>query len=219
VKIDGADRLNLVLLVLSLIVVGVLYDKLPDPMPTHWNIRGVADGFTPKPWGAFIGPIVMAAMILLLWLFPVISPRGFQIDPFRKVYGILKVSVGAFIFLINLAAVSQALEIGLPVERVIPALVGLLFVILGNFMGKLRKNFFVGIRTPWTLASDEVWLRTHRLGGVVFFWCGLLIFIGSLLGMAGGWLFGLIILAALVPVVYSFVFYRKIEAHKADEIS
>ncbi|MEL7298668.1 MAG: SdpI family protein, partial [Pseudomonadota bacterium] len=89
--------------------------------------------------------------------------------------------------------------------------VGLLFVVLGNYMGKLRKNFFIGIRTPWTLASDEVWARTHRLGGYLFVAAGIGLMLSAFIGM-NAWLITTLALGAgLIPVAYSFLLYRKIE--------
>ena len=110
------------------------------------------------------------------------------------------------------AAMHQALAAGL----------GLLFAVLGNLMGKLTKNFFVGIRTPWTLASDEVWLRTHRFGGKVFVVTGLGLIVASVLGAGLGLVVWCLIVASLIPVVYSYVIYRRIEGfggppHKGGE--
>jgi uncharacterized membrane protein len=94
--------------------------------------------------------------------------------------------------------------------------VGLLLVILGNFMGKLTRNFFIGIRTPWTIASEEVWLRTHRLGGKLFVVAGLVLFFSSLLG--GGWIPAAVAIgaAALISVVYSYLLYRRIEGFEEE---
>ena len=99
-------------------------------------------------------------------------------------------------------------------DRAMHAGTGLLFVVLGNFMGKLTKNFFVGIRTPWTLASDEVWLRTHRLGGKLFVLAGVALFIAGLLGGGTVPLLVAVAVAGGIPVVYSYLLYRRIEGFK-----
>ena len=104
----------------------------------------------------------------------------------------------------------------MPMERAIPAGVGLLLVVLGNFMGKLTKNFFVGIRTPWTLASDEVWLRTHRLGGKLFVLAGAGLFVAGLSGAGHVAILLAVVVAAGIPVAYSYVVYRKLEGFKGS---
>ncbi|MEZ4364105.1 MAG: SdpI family protein [Kofleriaceae bacterium] len=99
-------------------------------------------------------------------------------------------------------------------DRAVPAALGGLLVVFGNFMGKLTRNFFVGIRTPWTLASEEVWLRTHRLGGKVIVLAGLGLVLSSALG--GGFVFVIaaIALVAVIPIVYSYVLYRRLEGFR-----
>ena len=108
---------------------------------------------------------------------------------------------------------------GKPVDmnRGVEAGVGLLLIVLGNFMGKITRNFFVGIRTPWTLASDEVWLRTHRLGGKLFVLAGAVFFVCGILGLGAMAPFAATAVAALVSIAYSYVIYRKIEGFKEAE--
>jgi hypothetical protein len=89
------------------------------------------------------------------------------------------------------------------------ALVGALFIVIGNYMGKFTRNFVMGIRSPWTLSNDEVWLRTHRLGGKVFVVCGLAV-IGAVLLDQGAVALGVMLAAALIPAVYSYIVYRKV---------
>ena len=98
----------------------------------------------------------------------------------------------------------------LSVTRVVPAAVGLLFVIIGNYLGKTSKNFFLGIRTPWTLASDEVWSRTHRLAGKCWVIAGIALIVCSTLGYAYAGLMFALVLSAFIPSVYSYVLYRRL---------
>ncbi len=90
------------------------------------------------------------------------------------------------------------------------------FIVLGNYLGKVRKNFFIGIRTPWTLASDEVWNRTHRLGGWIFVLIGFFMFLNAFIRFSEGWLIGSIVVVALIPIVYSYVLYRKVEGFEEE---
>jgi uncharacterized membrane protein len=213
-KITRANILSLVFVVLSFVLPAALYSRLPQLVPTHWNASGKEDGFTPKPWGPFILPLLMTGVYALLLVIPRISPRGYRMDRFRGVYDIMQMVILAFLFLINGLALLAGIGAPVPMHRAILAATGLLFVVLGNFMGKLTKNFFVGIRTPWTLASDEVWLRTHRLGGKSFVLSGIGLFISGLVGGGAVPLLVAIAVAAGIPVVYSYVLYRRIEGFK-----
>lgn len=212
-KISRATLLSLALVAGAFVAAAVLYERLPERVPTHWNVRGVADGFTPKPWGPFVLPLVMLGVLALLAALPRISPRGYRMDRFLRVYGILQTSILAFLFLVTLLSLLAGVGAPVSMERAILAATGLLFIVLGNFMGKLTKNFFVGIRTPWTLASDEVWLRTHRLGGKAFVLAGAGFVLAGLLG--GGAVVPLIVAAlvaaVVIPIVFSYVLYRRLE--------
>jgi uncharacterized membrane protein len=215
-KISRANLLNLGLVILAFVAAAALYDRLPACVPIHWNARGEANGFAPKSWGAFLMPGVMAGSYLLLLVVPRISPRGFAIQRFQRVFEIFQTAILAFLLLTTVLILLAGVGVKVPMDRTIYAGVGLLFVVLGNFMGKVTRNFFVGIRTPWTLASDEVWLRTHRLGGKLFVLAGLGLCVSGLL--RGGLipLLAAVVIAGVVPVIYSYVLYRRIEGTPTD---
>jgi len=215
-KLNRTDVINFVMIALMFALGYYFYDTLPDPVPTHWNFRGVADGFTPKPWGVYMTPLMALGIYILFVFLPALSPKGFRMEGFDKAWGIIKIAFVSVMLIIELLTTLVAAGIPISVSLTIPALVGLLFVILGNLFGKLTKNFWVGIRTPWTLASDEVWLKTHRLGGKLWVAGGFIIMIGAVL-RAPVWLF-ISILAAItvIPIVYSYVIYRKIEGLSDD---
>lgn len=213
-KITRTNLLSLALVVASFILTVALYNRLPESVPTHWNARGVADGFTPKPWGPFLLPLTMLGVFVLLFVLPRISPRGYRMERFQGVFEILQAAILAFLFLVTLLALLAGIGAPVPMDRAIHAATGLLFVVLGNFMGKLTKNFFVGIRTPWTLASDEVWLRTHRLGGKMFVLAGLGLLVSGLVGGGTVAVLVAVAIAAGIPVVYSYVLYRRLEGFK-----
>src|ERR1700733_4433072 len=171
-KILRENLLSLLIVLACFALTAALYGRMPDPVPTHWSLRGVADGFTPKPWGPFLMPLTAAGLLGGLVALRALAPREMPVERFARVYTILTAALVAFLALVtaltSLAAVGAAVDM----NRALGLGTGLLFVVLGNFMGKLTRNFFVGIRTPWTLVSDEVWLRTHRLGGKLFVLAG-----------------------------------------------
>jgi uncharacterized membrane protein len=193
-----------------LAVFGFLHPQLPERVAVHWNVYGQVDRYA-SPLEA-IAPQLIALLVLaaLTVLLPAISPRRYEIRPFATVFGLIMLMGQAVVLVITLGMLLNAA--GHPVRMPLLAAlsVGLLFVVLGNYMGKLRKNFFVGIRSPWTLASDEVWARTHRFGGRLFVLAGLLVMVAALSGMPlWVWLAAMLI-AVIVPYPYSLLVYRKV---------
>ena len=209
---------------LTLAVVGLLcavaawyYPLLPDPVPSHWNALGETDGWTAKPWGVWMIPLVLLALSAILFALPVISPRGFRLDAARKSYDIIVLLIVTFIAGICVSGFESARAGGPGMTTALPLLMGLLFIALGNYLPKFPRNFFVGVRTPWTLASDIVWTRTHRLAGWLMMAGGVFMIASSLLGFS--LLVGIagVVAAALAPVVYSLLLYRKIHGFRTDE--
>lgn len=213
-KLSRMDMVGAAFVLLAFGAAAALYGRLPESVPTHWNASGVADGFTPKPWGAFLLPLTMLGTWLMLQILPRISPRGFRFERFRGAWEIMLAAIMGFLFLVTVLALLAGTGAPLPMDRAIEAATGLLFVVVGNFMGKVTKNFFVGVRTPWTLANDEVWLRTNRLAGKLFVLAGIAIFVSGLVGGGVPVLVGALIVAAGIPAVYSYVIYRRIVGFK-----
>lgn len=193
------------------------YGALPDPMPTHWNADGQPDDYTGKSVGAAILAGVPLFVMLVFKIIPVISPHGFRTESFAGVLNILMVASVTFACVISVAAVRSALGAEHNMSTIVMVSVGVLFILIGNFLGKVRKNFFLGIRTPWTLASDEVWAKTHRLGGWCFVTAGAVMAIGSVVWPRLEWVIAIVVGIALLPVVYSYFAYRRIEGFGPDK--
>ncbi|HET6656237.1 MAG TPA: SdpI family protein [Gammaproteobacteria bacterium] len=206
-----AVALGFVLVLAAFAAAAWFYPQLPEMVPTHWNAAGQPNDYTAKPWGPFILPLVMLGTWILLSVLPPIAPRGYRLDRFIRTYGILMLAVLAALLVLTIVMLLAAAGAEFNSTRVAFIVIGALFVVLGNYLGKLRKNFFIGIRTPWTLASDEVWARTHRLGGWLFVLAGLaIIAIGAL--DLGVWPFMAAVgSAAVVPAIYSYFAYRQVE--------
>lgn len=189
-----------------------IYPSLPNPVPTHFGPGGGVNGYTPKPWGALIGPIMLLGIWIVFWSLPRLSPRGFRLEPFQAVYGTIELVLLGLLFVLTVAGLLAADGRPIPIALVVPISIGILFVILGNYMGKFTKNFFLGIRTPWTLASDEVWARTNRLGGWLFVLAGLALIIEALLRVfQPAAIIATLLIPSLVSVLYSYVLYKRIE--------
>jgi len=207
-----SDILGLLIVLAGFAVVIPAYPGLPDPMPSHWNAAGQVNGWLPKFWGAFLIPIMMAVLWLIFLVLPRISPRGFEMEPFLRAWGVLKVTVlGLLLVVAVLVLRAAASHTGELSQTTMFVGMGILFVVLGNLLGKVTRNFFVGIRTPWTLASEEVWLRTHRLAGKLFVVAGFVVTANALIGFKLWVMIAAIGLAAVIPVVYSYILYKRIE--------
>jgi len=212
-----ADVISLVFVATAFIVAAVLYPSLPEQIPTHWNSSGEVDGYMKKPGGVLIMPAMALITYVIMKVIPVISPKGFRTDKFSDVIAVLQVTLVGFMSIVAILVLLEARGLNVRINEMIIAGTGLLFVIIGNYLGKVRKNFFIGIRTPWTLASDEVWNRTHRIGGKLFMLSGVIIWIGALLGLPLTWTVGVAVGLVLIPLVYSYFLYRRIEGFDSND--
>ena len=212
-----ADIISLLFVFSAIAVAAILYTSLPEQIPTHWNAQGEVDGYMKKPGGVIIMPAMAVFTFVIMKLIPVISPKGFRIDKFSDVFGVLQVTLVGFMSIVAILVLMEARGLDVRINEMIIAGTGLLFVIIGNYLGRVRKNFFIGIRTPWTLASDEVWNRTHRIGGRLFILSGVIIWIGAILRLPLTWTVGVAVGLVLIPVVYSYFLYRKIEGFESDD--
>jgi len=187
------------------------YPQLPPVVPIHWDAHGQVNGWGPK-WSLFFyGPGMMLGIILLVSALPWLSPKKFEVDSFRCTYLYIMVMIVAMLAYCQLLIVISALGVALDVSRAIEGGVCLMIALLGNVLGKVRRNFFVGIRTPWTIANEQVWNATHRLGAKTFFAGGLLGLVAVIL-RAPFWLpVTAVIVAVLIPVIYSLMFYKQLE--------
>ncbi|MBB6176940.1 putative membrane protein [Anoxybacillus tengchongensis] len=184
---------------------------LPNEVAIHWNVAGEPDDFMNKWWGVLLFPLLLTGMTFLLIYLPKIDPRKENYEKFEKVYRIfLHVLV---IFFVSLHVVTLAYNIGISVQVdvVVPLGVGLLFIVLGNYMPKIKPNYFFGIRTPWTLANEVVWQKTHRVGGKVFVIMGVLITLTIFVESVWRFIFLLIIVfsGTIYMFVQSYIFSRK----------
>jgi uncharacterized membrane protein len=212
-----ADIISLLFVVTAFAVAAFLYPSLPEMIPTHWNVRGEVDSYMKKPGGAIIMPAMALFTFLVMKVIPIISPKGYGTDKFSDVIGVLQVTLVGFMSIVAVLVLLEARGLDVRINEMIIAGTGLLFVIIGNYLGKVRKNFFIGIRTPWTLASDEVWNRTHRIGGRLFILSGIIIWVGALLRVPLTWTVIVAVSLVLIPVIYSYFLYRKIEGFQSND--
>jgi uncharacterized membrane protein len=190
------------LMILAAILLGLtVVDRLPDRVASHWNANDVVDGTMPRFWGVFLMPLISLAMLGIFLLVPVIDPMRANIAKFRGLFNAFIAVMMAF--LLYLHGLTILWNLGMQSFRMSTALLpalGVIFIFAGLMMRQAKRNFSIGIRTPWTLSSDRVWDQTHRLGGVLFIASGVLVILGALFpGPTAFWF-------VLVPVLVSTVF-------------
>jgi len=199
-----------VLTVLTIGLTAAVYPSLPEKIPIHWNAQGEINGWGSKPW-AFLSPAIMVFMLGLLRVIPWLSPKHFEVDTFRSTYAFIVMLVMALFAFIHLLTLLPPLGYQIRTEKTLLAGMMLFFMLLGNVLGKVQRNFFVGVRTPWTLASERVWTETHRLAARVFVGTGALGFVSVLLGSSIFVPLALIVVAGLAIIVFSLVRYKQLE--------
>ena len=185
---------------------------LPDKVATHWGLDGRPDGWSSARFGALLLPGVMILMSALFAALP-------NIDPLRKnyafhgsVYFLLANVIVAFMGVVHLLVLGSALGWPVDMRRVLPILIGALFVFIGRLLPRIQPNWFMGIRTPWTLSSEQVWRKTHQVGATCFTAAGAGIVVIGLLApgaMATKLMLAAILLGAFWPVVYSYLEWRR----------
>ena len=186
------------------------WPQLPERLPTHWNIHGEVDGWGNKFTALLLVPLIMVGVYLLMLLLPLVDPGRANYQNFPKAYNVIRVAILAYLSAIYAATLAAAFGYKINMMSVILPLVGVLLIVLGNFLGKIRPNWFVGIRTPWTLSSQLSWDKTHRVGGWLFIAMGLLFFPVALIQTTWSLVAMLVIDACMLGwlVVYSYLVYR-----------
>lgn len=183
----------------------ILWQQLPEQVPTHWNINGEVDGWLSKPFAVFALPAILAAFH---WLCVVIT----SVDPKKKNHSDKMISLVFWIIpllsvVLNVLTYATALGKQIQVDLVMPMVLGVLFVIIGNYMPKCKHNYTIGIKISWTLNSEENWNKTHRLAGWVWTIGGLLMIPTAFIGFWVCLPISLVML--LVPTIYSYSLYKK----------
>ncbi|MBU2639988.1 MAG: SdpI family protein [Nanoarchaeota archaeon] len=201
----------LISLILLMIIVSIfLYPSMPSQIPTHWGINGEIDDYSSKGFGLFFMPVFLAILYLLFLVIPKISVYKKNVDNFYKKYMFgFKLVFVIFFWAIYLGMILNAKGYIIQIKYfVLPAL-ALMFFYIGYMMKYVKRNYFIGLRTPWTLANEKVWKKTHEMGGKLFYLLGLLTLIVIVLEK-GFWIFiAAIIILVLYIFLYSYLEFRK----------
>jgi uncharacterized membrane protein len=201
----------LLIIAAAVVASAIVYPKLPETIPTHWNMDGQPDGWSSRAFGAWITPVILLGMWALFRLLPAIDPRGANYAKFGGAFEAIIDSLMLFLLGMHIVLLRAGLGYPVQIERIVPFGVGVLLIVIGNLLPRCRPNWFVGIRTPWTLSSDRVWEKTHRFGGRLFVAAGFLIAIAALFRVQ--WvhvvLVTSILLATGAVLIYSYLEWKR----------
>ena len=188
-----------------------VYSRLPDRVAVHWNLSGEPNRYASRVEGAFLLPALMAALYLVIQWYPSRDPRAANIAKFRGAYDTIVAATIAFLGVVHVLALGQSLGWRVDITTVVFVCGGAMLVLLGNLMPLARSNFIFGIRTPWTLSSEHVWTRAHRVGGYAMVAAGLLTMVSTFFARRAGAVVALtsVILAGVIPVVYSYLLWSR----------
>jgi len=198
------------LVIFSFIISIYFYPHVPETMATHWNSGGEVDGYMSKLWGLFFMPLVITGLAVLFLAIPGIDPRKENIVKFRKYYDGFVVLLIVFMIAVHLQTLLWNTGVQISPNAMLPAGIGPLFYYIGILMENAERNWFIGIRTPWTLSSDKVWRKTNRLGGKLFRIAGVVAVLGAFFPQfTFFFILGPALLIAGFTAVYSYIEYQK----------
>lgn len=200
--------ITLIVSLIPLIIDLLAYPHMPNKIPVHWGITG-----EPNRYGSRMEQISTGAIPFVLFLFlnfiPSIDPKKESFKKHSGAYSIINFIIILIIGCMNMIGLFSALGYPIAFQKVVPVLLGILFIVLGNYMTQIRHNYFVGFRTPWTLASEYVWKKTHRFGGYIFVITGLVALSSLFLGSLGMYLFfGAMGIGIVLIYLYSYLIFK-----------
>lgn len=199
------------IIITAVVVTALVYPQIPERIPTHWNIQGEVDKWSSRLWGAWLIPLIMPVLWGIFRALPHIDPRKENYVKFASTYEWIVALAMGFMLLLQGVVLRAATGHDVPMERVMPFGVGVMFVIIGNLLPRARSNWFVGIRTPWTLSSERSWERTHRLGGYVLVFTGVALVVSAFVAPTRGLVLlpFIVFPAVLVLIGYSYVVWKQ----------
>jgi uncharacterized membrane protein len=201
--------LSVVIFVATLAATLLAWPHLPERIPVHWNAHGEIDGYGPRA-SIFVHSGVMLAMLLLWTVLPWLSPQRFKVDQFQDTWWYSLVVVVGLLGYLQAVQLWGVLDHSVDTGRAVIGGIGVFSVLLGNVIGKVRRNFWLGVRTPWTLANERVWYSTHRFAAKSMVAGGLLTVAAAIAGQPA-MAVALLMSGFLLPVVWSLVYYKRLE--------
>ena len=205
-----SEIIALGVILLSFIIGIYFYPQMPEKIASHWDAQGQVDGYISKFWGLFLMPLLSMILFLLFIAIPKIDPLKHNIEKFRKYYDGFVVLIIVYLFYVYLLTIFWNIGIRFSMVQPLAPAMGILFYYIGILTENAKRNWFIGIRTPWTLSSEKVWEKTHKIGGKLFKTAGAFAFIGVFFeSYALFFILVPIILVAAYTIIYSYFEYQK----------
>ncbi|MFH1240479.1 MAG: SdpI family protein [Candidatus Diapherotrites archaeon] len=205
------EKMAIILVALMFLGAFIVYPMLPEKVPIHWNIKGEANGYGDPLVGAFMFPLIGIFMILLFWFIPKIAVFKENLKKFENEYYLFELFMILFFIVMFKLTLLPNFGFEFNMSWAIMPLIAILFIFIGIIMPKFKRNFFMGIRTPWTIANDVVWEKTHKLGGKLFIALGVISLIGLILPDLFLYIFvAPVLLVVAILFVYSYLEFKKI---------
>lgn len=208
-------KINIVVSLLTMGTVGFIskvFNRLPDQIPRQWGLDGSVNSYMGREW-IFLLALLPIVLLLLFNILPKVDPRKDNYKLHDSSYHIIILSISILLIVVTNITVAKSLGLNIDIKIVVISLVGILMIIIGNLMPRIRPNYFLGIRTPWTLANSDVWTKTHRVGGWSFIILGLSFIIAAFLPVTASLVVTLTALVSMVlwPVIYSYKLYKRLK--------
>ena len=218
-KLFSLKEIFPLIIILAMVLVSIGFYSaacLPDRIPSHWNAAGEIDGYSSKAFTLIFYPALALGMYLLMIFLPLLDPLRKNYIKFKTPYYFIRLVLVAFFALLFFFSLAAGYGYQWNIKNLMIPAISLMIIAFGFILPKIEKNWFVGIRTPWTLGSDKVWQDTHKFGGKTFMLAGLLSFFTIFLPseLAFGLFLAIILVGTLSPVLYSYIVYRKLGLFK-----
>ncbi|MEG1295694.1 MAG: SdpI family protein [Niameybacter sp.] len=199
----------LILAVVSILATLYFYNQLPTEVPIHFNYAGTPDGYGPRIFVFFTAalPILMLGFLKVV---PKLDPKGDAYVKHAKVYNIFIIFLIIMLLALHWVTMSISLGVSLSINKITPPLIGLLFIVIGNYMPQIKQNYTFGIKLPWTYNDEDNWRATHRMGGYCYVLSGICFIISAFVPTGCVAFMSVIALGCLLlPMIYSYFYFRK----------
>lgn len=212
IKLIKKDWLLILLILASFGLAFYFYPMLPDRVPSHWNLQGEIDGYSSRFFGAFGLPLLNAALYVLFVVTPYIDPKKANYKLFQGAYKLIRVVMHIFMIAVQVIILIAALGYAINTGFLVKFGVAMLLVSIGNVMGRFKHNYFVGIKTPWTLSNEEVWRKTHRMAAPIWVLGGIVCAASAFWNNSASAVvfFAAVMILVIIPTVYSYIEYHKL---------
>ncbi len=209
-KISLAQIVSIILITVSIVIGIWLYPSYPDQVASHWGVDGEVNGWMSKFWGLFFMPVISTVLLIILSIVPGIDPKKKNIEEFRKYFDNFVIAIMAMLFYLYILTILWNLDYELNMNQWLMPAFAMVFYEAGVMIGNAKSNYTIGIRTPWTIANEDVWNKTHLLGGKLFKGLAVATLFGIIMPELAVWFVMVpVLLVTVILVTYSYIEFKK----------